>query len=39
MAKIYFELILKGLWELENVPLVWRDKVIKLLEEAGYFNE
>ena len=31
MAKIYYNLINAGLWELENVPMRWREDVENLL--------
>ncbi len=32
MAKLYYDLIQKGLKTLEDVPVRWRDAVQKLLE-------
>ncbi len=32
MAKLYYDLIKKGLKTLEDVPMRWRDAVKKLLE-------
>lgn len=32
MAKIYYDLIKKGLWEIENVPTRWRDEVQSMLD-------
>lgn len=32
MAKIYYDLIRKGLRKLEDVPLRWRDEVKTLLD-------
>jgi hypothetical protein len=32
MAKVYYDLIKKGLWEIENVPSVWRDAVQEMLD-------
>lgn len=32
MAKVYYDLIIKGLREINNVPLKWRDEVQVLLE-------
>lgn len=32
MAKIYYDLIRKGLRKLEDVPLRWRDEVQALLD-------
>ncbi|MEK4494503.1 CD1375 family protein [Ureibacillus sp. FSL W8-0352] len=32
MAWLYFDLIKKNLWKLENVPLVWREQVRQMLE-------
>ncbi len=32
MAKLYYDLIQKGLKTLEDVPVRWRDAVKKLLE-------
>ena len=34
MDKIYYDLITKGLWEIENVPTRWRDAVQALLVEG-----
>ena len=33
MAKIYFDLIQVGLWEIENVPIRWRSDVQAMLDE------
>lgn len=32
MAKLYYDLIKKGLWTIERVPMVWREDVQKLLD-------
>lgn len=32
MAKIYYNLIKKGLKTIEDVPMIWRDEVIILIE-------
>lgn len=32
MAKVYYDLIRKGLWEIDNVPMAWRDAVQTLLD-------
>ena len=32
MAKVYYDLIKKGLWEIEKVPSVWRDAVQEMLD-------
>lgn len=32
MIKVYYDLIKKGLWEIENVPMVWKADVQRLLE-------
>mgnify|MGYP000934293650 CR=1 FL=1 len=32
MAKIYFDLIHLGLWEIGNVPLRWRDEVQDMID-------
>lgn len=32
MAKVYYDLIIKGLREINNVPLKWREEVQVLLE-------
>lgn len=32
MAKLYYDLIKKGLKTLEDVPTLWRDEVAALLE-------
>jgi hypothetical protein len=32
MAKVYYDLIKKGLWEIEKVPSVWRDEVQAMLD-------
>ncbi|WP_349949117.1 CD1375 family protein [Intestinimonas sp. RTP31139st1_F5_RTP31139_211217] len=34
MAKLYVDLIRKGLKTIDDVPLRWRDEVQALLEEA-----
>jgi len=33
MVKLYFDLIRKKLWEIENVPLIWKADVQKMLNE------
>ena len=33
MAKIYFDLIKSGLWEIDNVPIRWRSDVQAMLDE------
>jgi hypothetical protein len=33
MAKIYFDLIQLGLWEIDNVPIRWRSDVQAMLDE------
>ena len=32
MAKIYYNLINKGLWKIEDVPAPWRDAVEEMLD-------
>lgn len=32
MAKIYYDLILLGLWKEEDVPVRWKDEVKALLD-------
>ena len=32
MAKVYYNLIKKGLKTIDDVPMVWRDEVMALLE-------
>lgn len=32
MEKVYFELIKKGLWTIENVPMTWKDKTQALID-------
>lgn len=32
MAKVYYNLIKKGLKTIDDVPMVWRDEVITLLK-------
>lgn len=34
MAKVYYDLIIKGLWAIENVPLRWRQEVQDMLDET-----
>ena len=34
MAKLYADLIRKGLWTLDNVPQRWRAQVAELLKEG-----
>ena len=33
MAKIYVDLIKKGLWEIERVPNKWREEVEAMLDK------
>lgn len=33
MAKLYYKLITKGLKTIDDVPMVWRDAVLVLLEQ------
>lgn len=35
MAKIYFDLIQAGLWEIGNVPIRWRDEVQAMIDAAA----
>ena len=35
MAKIYVRRIKEGLMTLEDVPMMWREKVKQLLEQEG----
>ena len=32
MAKIYFDLVQRGLWEIGNVPVKWLDKVQSMID-------
>lgn len=34
MAKLYTDLIQRGLWTMEQVPVLWRAEVEKLMEET-----
>lgn len=34
MAKVYFDLIKKGLWTIEKVPPLWREAVQAMLDAA-----
>lgn len=34
MAKIYYELIKKGLWTIEKVPVLWVEEVERLMEQG-----
>lgn len=35
MILVYLNLISKGLWSVEQIPALWKDDVIKALEEKG----
>lgn len=35
MAKIYFDLIQAGLWEIGNVPARWKDDVQAMLDATA----
>jgi hypothetical protein len=35
MAKLYYDLIQAGYRTLEQVPLLWRDAVVAMLETGG----
>lgn len=35
MVLVYLNLISKGLWSVEQIPALWKDDVIKTLEEKG----
>lgn len=35
MILVYLNLISKGLWSVEQIPSLWKDDVIKALEEKG----
>lgn len=39
MVKIYYNLILKGLWQIKDVPAPWRDAVQEMLdaEQQTYY--
>lgn len=39
MAKLYYDLIKKGLKTLEDVPMLWRDEVAALLEAGEIIGE
>lgn len=32
MAKVYYRLVKAGKWNLEDVPVLWRDEVAKMIE-------
>ncbi|MGH2087802.1 hypothetical protein ACRCJZ_09680 [Aerococcus urinaeequi] len=35
MILVYLNLISKRLWSVEQIPAMWKDDVIKVLEEKG----
>lgn len=35
MAKVYYDLIKKGLWTIDKVPPQWRDMVQAMLDAGG----
>lgn len=35
MVKVYYDLINKGLWKIENVPMVWRIDAQAMLDADG----
>lgn len=39
MVQVYVNLIKKGLWQLDNVPSIWREDVRKQLLDEGYSIE
>lgn len=39
MAKIYYNLIKKGLYTIERVPSIWRDEVQSLLDDDQDIKE
>ena len=36
MVQVYVNLIKKGLWQLDNVPGIWREDVRQQLLDEGY---
>lgn len=34
MAELYADLVRRGLWELEQVPAIWRDAVASILRKG-----
>lgn len=35
MAKIYYNLIVQNLWNIDNVPFLWKEDVQTLLDERN----